>query len=87
MQRAIIRNMAKERMRAMDIQHVNKAMSRGGHVTHTKEQNNQRTMRGRIRMIFQKGKKLPLWRRIMFGDLAIRGLQAFNKKAGVKAWR
>lgn len=73
-QRSIIRSIAKARLKAMDVPHVNKIMGLG--MSHTMNQNLQRTYTGK--RVLEKIHKQhePIWRRVTSGSLAKDGYRA-----------
>lgn len=72
--RSSIRFIAKERLHEMGFKHVNKSFGLG--VSHTTNHNRQRTYTGRKLMEKIRGSRKPMWRRVIFGNLAKKGLNA-----------
>lgn len=73
-QRAFVRAIAKARMKAMDVPHVNRAI--GLRMSHTRNQNLQRTRGGRKQLMKIQKQYPPLWRRVTSGTLAADGYRA-----------
>lgn len=73
-QRSLIRSIAKARLKAMGVPHVNKIMGLG--MSHTMNQNLQRTYTGK--RVLEKIHKQhePIWRRVTSGRLAKDGYRA-----------
>ena len=67
-QRSSVRAIAKARLKAMGVPHVNKVLGLG--LSNTKNQNYQRTMQGRKRLAQIQKQHQPLWRRVTSGNLA-----------------
>lgn len=73
-QRSSIRTIAKTRLAAMGVPHVNKIL--GMRLSHTHNYNLQRTSQGRKRLIALQKEHAPLWRRVTSGSLAKDGYRA-----------
>lgn len=73
-QRSLIRSIAKARLKAMDVPHVNKIMGLG--MSHTMNQNMQRTGTGKRVLEKIHKKHEPIWRRVTSGSLAKDGYRA-----------
>ena len=69
--RSSIRAIAKARLRAMGVPHVNKVLYLG--MSHTQEQNLQRTSQGCKMLSKIQKQHQPLWRRVTSGRLAREG--------------
>lgn len=67
-QRSIVRSIAKARLKAMGIPHVNKIMGLG--LTHTKNRNLQKTFVGRKLLDKIRENHISVWRRVTSGNLA-----------------
>ncbi len=72
--RSSIRVIAKARLKAMGVPHVNKVLCLG--MCHTQEQNLQRTSQGRKMLSKIQKQHQPLWRRVTSGRLAREGYNA-----------
>ncbi len=72
--RSFIRAIAKARLKAMGVPHVNKVMGLG--MSHTSNQNMQRTNRGRKQLAKIQKQHQPVWRRVTSGSLAADGYRA-----------
>ncbi len=72
--RSSIRAIAKARLQAMGISRVNRVM--GMRLSHTKNQNMQRTSQGRKLLATIQKQHQPVWRRVMTGSLAKDGYRA-----------
>lgn len=73
-QRASVRAIAKARLKAMGVSHVNKVMGLG--LSHTRNQNFQRTRHGRKQLAKIQKQHQPVWRRVTSGSLAADGYRA-----------
>ncbi len=73
-QRASVRAIAKARLKAMGVPHVNKVMGLG--LSHTRNQNMQRTSQGRKLLANVQKRHQPVWRRVTSGSLAKDGYRA-----------
>ncbi len=76
--RSSIRAIAKARLKAMGVPHVNKVLRLG--MSHTQTQNLQRTRQGRKRLSMIQKQHQPLWRRVTSGRLAKDG---YNAQMGI----
>lgn len=76
--RSSIRAIAKARLKAMGVPHVNKVLCLG--MPHTQEQNLQRTSQGRKILSKIQKQHQPLWRRVTSGRLAREG---YNAQMGI----
>lgn len=72
--RSSVRAIAKARLRAMDVPHVNRVMGLG--LSHTRNQNMQRTNQGRKRLAKIQKQHQPVWRHVTTGSLAADGYRA-----------
>lgn len=72
--RSSIRVIAKARLAAMGVPHVNKIL--GMNFSHTRNYNLQRTSRGRKRLATLQKEHAPLWHRVTSGSLARDGYSA-----------
>ena len=77
-QRSSVRAIAKARLKAMGVPHVNKVLGLG--LSHTKDQNYQRTYKGRKHLAQIQKQHQPLWRRVTSGSLAKDG---YNAQMGI----
>lgn len=77
-QRSSIRAIAKARLKAMDVPHVNKVMGLG--LSHTRNQNMQRTSQGRKQLAKIQKAHIPVWQRVTTGSLAKDG---YNAQMGI----
>lgn len=73
-QRASVRAIAKARLKAMGVPHVNKVMGLG--LSHTRNRNMQRTSQGRKQLAKIQKQHQPVWRRVTNGSLAADGYRA-----------
>lgn len=73
-QRSLIRAIAKARLQAMGVPHVNRVMGLG--LSHTRNQNMQRTTQGRKLLTKLRKWHVPVWRRVTTGSLAKDGYRA-----------
>ena len=73
-QRASVRAIAKARLQAMGVPHINKILGLG--MSHTKAQNLQRTERGKKLFAKIHEQHQPVWRRVTIGSLAKDGYRA-----------
>ena len=73
-QRSSIRAIAKARLQAMGVPHVNRVMGMG--LSHTRNQNMQRTSQGRKQLAAIQKWNIPVWRRVTSGSLAADGYRA-----------
>lgn len=73
-QRTYVRTIAKARLEAMGISHVNRVMGLG--LSHTFNQNMQRTSQGRKQLAKIRKQRQPLWRRVTGGDMSADGYRA-----------
>ena len=73
-QRTSIRAIAKDRLAAMEVPHIGKIMGLG--MSHTRNQNLQRTRRGRTWLAKMRVQKAPVWRRVTSGSLTKDGIAA-----------
>lgn len=76
--RSSIRAIAKARLEAMGIPHVNKVLCLG--ISHTQVRNLQRTSQGRKMLLKIQKQSQPLWRRVTSGRLAREG---YNAQMGI----
>lgn len=77
--RKYLRNIAKDRMADMHIGEVNKKMGVSDKVmTRRQMMRMERTYNGRrkVRLILRKMYNWPMWRRVLFGNMAKAGYQA-----------
>lgn len=83
--RSSVRAIAKARLEAMGVPHINKIF--GMNLSHTKNYNYQRTFTGR--KILEKLRKdhEPVWRRVTTGSLAADGYKAQMNLPGKKKYR
>lgn len=72
--RASIRAIAKARLQAMGVPHVNKVM--GMRLSHTRNRKLQRTNQGRKQLAKIQKQHIPVWRRVTMGSLAQDGYRA-----------
>lgn len=77
-QRASVRRIAKARLHAMGVPHVNKVMGLG--LSQSKNRKLQRTFAGRRLLKKLQDKHIPVWRRVTTGSLATDG---FNAQMGI----
>lgn len=73
-QRAYVRAIAKARLKAMGVPHVNKVMGLG--LSHTRNRNMQRTSQGRKQLAKIQKQHQSVWRRVTNGSLAADGYRA-----------
>ena len=73
-QRSSMRAIAKARLQAMGVPHVNKVMGLG--LSHTSNQNMQRTQKGRELLKRITKQHEPVWRRVTSGRLSNDGYKA-----------
>lgn len=73
-QRSSVRAIAKARLKAMGVPHVNRVMGLG--LSHTRNQNMQRTSQGRKQLAEIQKRHQPVWRRVTSGSLAKDGYRA-----------
>lgn len=73
-QRSLVRSIAKARLKAMGIPHVNKIIGLG--MSHTKNCNLQRTFIGRKLLDKIHEDHISVWRRVTSGSLAKAGYRA-----------
>lgn len=73
-QRSFIRAIAKARLQAMGVPHVNRVMGMG--LSNTRNQNMQRTRQGRKQLAAIRKRHIPVWRRVTGGSLAADGYRA-----------
>ena len=73
-QRASIRSIAKARLEAMGVPHVNQVM--GLDLSNSKNRRMQRTYIGRKQLANIQKKHVPVWRRVTTGSLANEGYRA-----------
>lgn len=73
-QRSSVRAIAKARLQAMGVPHVNRVMGLG--LSHTRNQNMQRTSQGRKQLAKIQKEHIPVWRRVTTGSLAKDGYRA-----------
>lgn len=76
--RSLVRSIAKARLKAMGVPHVNKVMGMG--MSYTMNQNLQRTRRGRQKLMKIQKDHIPVWRRVTTGSLAKDG---YNAQMGI----
>lgn len=76
--RSSIRAIAKARLKAMSVPHVNKVLCLG--MCHTHAQNLQHTSQGRKALSKIQKQHQPLWRRVTSGRLAKEG---YNAQMGI----
>ena len=69
-----LRLIAKARLEAMGVEHVNKALGVG--MSHTKNRNLQKTKTGRALLADYREKYQPLWLQVTVGDMAEAGHNA-----------
>lgn len=72
--RSLVRSIAKARLEAMGVPHVNKVMGLG--LSHTKNRRLQKTFTGRKLLDRIHKNHIPLWRRVTSGSLAMDGYRA-----------
>ena len=84
-QRASVRSIAKARLQAMGVPHINKVMGLG--MSHTRNRNLQRTASGRARLAEIQKKHQPVWRRVTTGSLAKDGYRAQMGIGRKRKWR
>lgn len=84
-QRHLLRSVAKARLHAMGVPHVNKVMGLG--MSHTRNTNLQRTRRGRALLAKIQEKHQPVWRRVTTGSLAKDGYRAQMGIGKKRRWR
>lgn len=84
-QRATARTIAKARLKAMGVPHVNKVMGLG--LSHTGNQNMQRTNQGRKQLAEIQKQHQPVWRRVTCGSLAADGYRAQMDIGGKRRFR
>ena len=73
-ERASVRFIAKQRLKAMGVPHYNHIFGLG--LSHTKAQNLQRTRRGRVILERLRSAHEPVLRRVTTGSLAKEGFRA-----------
>lgn len=73
-QRSMVRSIAKARLEAMGVPHVNKVMGLG--LSHTKNRRLQKTFTGRKFLDKIHKDHIPVWRRVTGGSLAKDGYRA-----------
>lgn len=73
-QRSMVRSIAKARLEAMGVPHVNKVMGLG--LSHTKNRRLQKTFTGRKFLDKIRKDHIPVWRRVTCGSLAKDGYRA-----------
>ena len=73
-QRSSMRSIAKARLQAMGVPHVNKVMGLG--LSNSKNRRMQRTSQGRKQLARIQKKHIPVWRRVTTGSLAREGFKA-----------
>jgi len=73
-QRSSMRSIAKARLQAMGVPHVNKVMGLG--LSNSKNRRMQRTSQGRKQLANIQKKHIPVWRRVTTGSLAREGFKA-----------
>ncbi len=83
--RSFIRAIAKARLKAMGVPHINKVMGLG--MAHTSNQNMQRTNRGRKQLAKIQKQHQPVWRRVTSGSLAADGYRAQMGIGGKRRFR
>ena len=83
--RELQRSVAKARLKAMGVPHVNKVMGLG--MSHTMNRNLQRTASGRARLAEIQKKHQPIWRRVTTGSLAKDGYRAQMGIGRKRKWR
>lgn len=76
--RSLVRSIAKARLKAMGVPHVNKVMGLG--LSHTRNRNMQRTSQGRKLLAKIQKEHVPVWRRVTSGSLAKDG---YNAQMGI----
>jgi hypothetical protein len=69
-----MRSIAKARLQAMGVPHVNKVMGLG--LSNSKNRRMQRTSQGRKQLANIQKKHIPVWRRVTTGSLAREGFKA-----------
>lgn len=72
--RSMVRSIAKARLEAMGISHINKVIGLG--MSHTKNRRLQRTFRGRKLLDRIHKDHIPVWRLVTSGSLADDGYRA-----------
>lgn len=77
-QRSSVRAIAKARLEAMGVPHINKIMGLG--LSHTRNRNMQRTRSGRKQLTKLQKSHVPVWRRVTTGSLAKDG---YNAQMGI----
>lgn len=77
-QRSLIRSIAKARLHAMNVPHVNKVMGLG--LSHTRNRNLQKTFIGQKLLAKIRKQHIPVWRRVTSGRLARDG---YNAQIGI----
>lgn len=73
-QRSSMRSIAKARLQAMGVSHVNEVMGLG--LSNSKNRRMQRTSQGRKQLANIQKKHIPVWRRVTTGSLAREGFKA-----------
>lgn len=73
-QRSSMRSIAKARLQAMGVPHVNVVMGLG--LSNSKNRRMQRTSQGRKQLANIQKKHIPVWRRVTTGSLAREGFKA-----------
>ncbi|MBQ8707851.1 MAG: hypothetical protein IJ523_07180 [Succinivibrionaceae bacterium] len=73
-QRSSMRSIAKARLQAMGVPHVNRVMGLG--LSNSKNRKMQRTSQGRKQLANIQKKHIPVWRRVTTGSLAREGFKA-----------
>ena len=73
-QRSMVRSIAKARLEAMGVPHVNKVMGLG--LSHTKNRRLQKTFIGRKLLDRIRKDHIPVWRSVTSGSLANDGYRA-----------
>ena len=84
-QRASVRSIAKARLQAMGVPHINKIMGLG--LSNSRNRKMQRTTQGRKLLAGIQKKHQPVWRRVTSGSLARDG---YNAQMGIgkkRRWR
>lgn len=74
--RKYLREIAKARLKAMGIEHVNKRFGMG--MKNSQARKLQRTYAGRKRLDFIRSTKEPVWRAVIFGSMAKDGRKALE---------
>lgn len=89
MQRAIKRSMAKARLRAMQVQRVNKHLGMG--MCNSMNRRLHRTERNKLIFADLQKRHKPIWRRVLNGDLAEAGRNALygigKKRKFMVVWK